>query len=102
MADSLLAEQWQEIIRQTEVQLIMSPSQFLRTVFLICTILSPVTSVLYGVSAMKTLSYPSSRWLIRIDSEGYLHPNTLLMIPLCSVLYATGRGAPIFLLRASD
>ncbi|KAH9813392.1 hypothetical protein DFH28DRAFT_1173944 [Melampsora americana] len=84
--DAQLA-QWESLHREYDHQSALTSTPSLRTVFILCIFLSPLSGILYGLSMIKRLSNPSERWLVRKDFGGYYHPNSCVLIPLWATLY---------------
>lgn len=87
--DAQLA-QWESLHREVDRQGKLTPTPSLRIIFVLCIFLSPLSGILYGVSAIKRLSNRSERWLVRKDPGGFYHPNSCVVIPLWATLYTIG------------
>lgn len=70
------------------------PTPAMRTALQINTIVCPLIGLLYLTSGIKRFSQ-TGFWVFRIDSAGYMYPNTGIVTPFWGCLYTISQPANI-------
>ncbi|KAG0141104.1 hypothetical protein CROQUDRAFT_68661 [Cronartium quercuum f. sp. fusiforme G11] len=78
---------WETLHQFVSQQIHPSPNSTMRILLVVMTAISALIGLLYLTSGIRHLTQGRSSWLYERDSEGYIHPNTNLIMPIWACVY---------------